>query len=184
MSIKDIIILACSFTENEELKEALSSNTASLDEKQADLVNMFVECFNLIANEIASDYIPHYERETYVTDDFKINYSSFSSVPLKIVSVVDKNGHKVRFKAFDDYLMALASEVTVTYLSQPEEKGLNDSVASVIPMRIYAYGMAREYYLMQTLYEEADIWQERFIQALQSLSRRKNETRVPARRWL
>ena len=90
----------------------------------------------------------------------------------------------MRFKAFDNYLMALASEVTVTYLSQPEKKGLNDSITTIIPMRIYAYGMAREYYLMQTLYEEADIWQERFVESLQSLSRRKNETMMPARRWL
>ena len=183
MSIKDIIILACSFTENEDLKTALSGS-ANLDDKQTDLVNMFVECFNLIANEIACDYIPHYERDTFKTSDFKISFSSFASSPLKIVSVLDKGGHKVRFKAFDDYLMALASEVTVTYLSQPEEKGLNDNITTIIPMRVYAYGMAREYYLMQTLYEEADIWQERFVQSLQSLSHRKSETKVPARRWL
>ena len=57
MSVKDIIILACEFTENQSLGQALENNSV-LDEEQSEICDSLVKCFNLVNNEVASEYVP------------------------------------------------------------------------------------------------------------------------------
>ena len=86
MLVKDIIALACDFTENSDLKKALEENTSLTDEQNV-LCDSLVKCFNLVNNEIASEYIPHIKSETIKTQDFRIDFSSLSYSPCQIISV-------------------------------------------------------------------------------------------------
>ncbi len=183
MLVKDIIILACDFTENQSLGKALEENS-SLTAEQTLVCDSLVKCFNLVNSEIASDYIPILKNEEIKPTDFKINFSEFSSSPYQIVSVKDKNGRNVRFKVFDSYIMAFANIVNVTYTTLPSAMALTSEFATVLPERVYAYGVAREFYFQQTLFDDADIWEERFKDALQVFSRKKSDVVMPKRRWL
>ena len=183
MLVKDIIILACDFTENQDLGKALEENS-SLTDEQTLLCDSLVKCFNLVNSEIASDYTPLLKNEDLKTKDFKVNFSDFTFVPSQIYAVKDKNGRKVRFKVFDNYLIAFASTINVTYTSLPDDMALTSEFTTTLPERIYAYGVAREYYFLQSLFDDADIWEERFKDALQIFCRKRSEVVMPERRWL
>ena len=49
--------------------------------------------------------------------------------------------------------------------------------------RIFAYGIASEYFLSDGLSEDAEIWEERFKESLFVLSRKRSETKLPKRKW-
>lgn len=183
MSVKDIIILACDFTENKEIGEALENNSTLTDEQNA-IVNDLVKCFNLINNEIASEYFPIIKCENAKTENFKINLSSLSNSVLRVIAVQDYYGRKIKFKIYDDYIMAIANNVNVIYQSLPGNLSLSDEFFTTLPNRVYAYGIAREYYFLQTLFDEADVWEERFKDVLSILQGKRNEIRMPQRRFL
>ena len=183
MSVKDIIILACEFTENQSLGQALENNSV-LDEEQSEICDSLVKCFNLVNNEVASEYIPIVKWQRVSTTNFKVEYSSLSSKVLHIISVRDSLGRKVKFKAYDSYLMAFANTVDIIYQAEPAELAIDSEFYSTLPNRIYAYGIAREYYFQQTLFDEADIWEERFKNTLSIMARKRSETHIPKRRWL
>ena len=182
MLVKDVIILACEFTENNELAKSLSNN--NLDEDQSLIVDSLVKCFNLVNNEICSEYMPLIKQEKVQMQDFKCQYSQLSNKVLDIISVVDRRGNKVKFKCFDNYFIAFANEVYVKYTYVSQDSHLEDEIFTTIPERVYAYGVAREFYFMQTLFDEADVWEERFKNSLSILTRKKNEIIMPRRRWI
>ena len=70
MQVKDIIKLACNFTENEDMVSAIENNTLSAD--QLLILDCLVNCFNLVYDEIATDYIPCLKTETFVPISSKI----------------------------------------------------------------------------------------------------------------
>ena len=57
MLVKDVIIKACDFIDNDSLSELLKNNLSLSDELQ-DMLNKLIKCFNLVRNEIASEYLP------------------------------------------------------------------------------------------------------------------------------
>ena len=183
MLVKDIIKLACNFTENDEIANAIKNNT-TLTENQEVVVDMLINCFNLVRNEIAVEYMPVLVRETLNATDFKIMISNFSNPILEIVSVKDAKGRNVKYKKFDDYIMVFANEVDIIYKTMPSALTISQTFLSTIPERVYAYGVAREYYFNQTLFDDAEIWEERFKNSLQILTRKKCEIKMPNRRWI
>ena len=182
MLVKDVIKLACNFTENDEIANAIKNNT-TLSENQSVVVDMLMNCFNLVRNEIATEYVPILVRETITPNDFKIYFSSLSNSVFEIVSVKDMRGRNVKYKKFEDYIMTFAGQVEILYKTIPQDLTISQSFSSAIPERVFAYGVAREYYFNQTLFDDADIWEERFKNSLKVLTRKKSEIKMPNRRW-
>lgn len=183
MLVKDIIVLACQFTENEELGRAIEENE-SLSDKQNKEVEKFVKCFNLINNEIASEFVPIKKVEQLETHDGKILFSNFSAKPYKILYVKNSLGRKVRFKVFEDHIVAFCKKAIVAYSILPSTLDLNGSFDSFLPERIYGYGVAREYLFMQGKFDDADVFEERFKNSLEYICRQTPHARLPRRRWI
>lgn len=183
MLVKDIIVLACDFTENEELGKAIK-NSDSLTDEQNSICDSLVKCFNLIYNEIASEYLPIIKVEKVKPVGSRVEYSTLSGDVCQILSISDCSGERLKFKAFQDYVMVDANEIEIIYQVYPSELTLSSEFDTTLTERIFAYGIAREYYFMQTLFDEADIWEERFKNSLQVLSRKKSEVKMPRRRWI
>ena len=57
MLVKDIIKLACDFTGNENIAQKLEQSS-SLESSEQETVDGLVKCFNLVNNEIASEFVP------------------------------------------------------------------------------------------------------------------------------
>ena len=181
MLVKDIINKACQLLNDENLASALAG--ATLDEEGQEKVDCLVKCFNFALDEIACEYHPIIKVEEVKTDNFIIKFSSLSSPILNVISVVDKKGRKVRFKVFSDYIFAYASEVEVIYSTKPTALGIEDEFESNLPERVFAYGVIREYFYIQNLYEDMAAWEERFKNSLQVVTRRKSGVVIPKRWW-
>ena len=182
MLVKDIIILASEFIGNNELAEGLKDN--SLSDDQTLLSESLVKCFNLINNEITSEYIPIIKRETIKTENFKIDFDKFSNKLLKIISVEDKFGNKLKYKVIDDYVFVFAKTVNITYSTVPQKYKLTDEFETNIPERVYAYGIAREFCFLQAMFDDGDLWEQRFKSSLETLSKRISSVYIPRRRWI
>lgn len=183
MLVKDIISLACDFTEHEEIATKIK-NEQTLTEEETLVEESLVNCLNLVRDEIALSAVPLVMSKEVKTEDFKIEYSSLTGKVLDIVNVTDTKGRSVKYKKFDNYLLAFASNVIVTYKAQPEKLTYQSEFVSVLPERVYAYGVAREFYFLRSLFDDADIWQARFEDALNLLLGNKREIRLPRRRWI
>lgn len=183
MLLKDVIRLACDFTENETLATKIKGEV-ELSTEEAKVVEQLEKCFNLVNNEIASEFVPIKKIEQVEVSNGKIMFSSFSKKPFKILYVKNSLGRKIRFKVFENYIMALCKKAIVCYSTLPEDLTIDDEFDTFLPERIYAYGVAREYYFLQTKFDDADIWEERFKNSLEILCRKSYCHKLPRRRWL
>ncbi len=186
MKAIDIIKIACDFTENQELAIKLDEENPEFTSNENKKINLLLKCLNLIQNEVACEFIPLQAIEEVKATDFKVNYNQFSKKPISIIWAKDKLGRNIRFKSFADYLMIFGGSAKIKYNYMPKEITSLDSdiEEAILPMRIYAYGIAREFYLMQSLSEDADIWEVRFKDSLCVFARKKQEVKMPCRRWL
>ena len=75
-------------------------------------------------------------------------------------------------------------DVEVIYSTPALELKEDEEFTSNLPERIFAYGVAREYFFIKNLYEDANIWEERFKGSLQIMLRRKSEVKIPRRSWI
>lgn len=186
MTVSEIIKIACDFTGNEELASMLDNGEKSFSSGQQKTIDTLVKCLNLVQNEIATDYIPLVAFEDVVATEFKVDYSKFAHKPIAVIWAKDRFGRNLRFKALPEYLMLFASKAKIKYNYLPQQITSIDQTLpqSIVPMRIYAYGVAREYFLMQNLSDDADIWEVRFKDSLFLFARKKHEVKMPCRRWI
>lgn len=191
MKVYEILKLVCDFTDNCSIAEKLESlagtdtNLQSIfSQEEQDFVKMLTDCYCLIEDEIASAYLPLLRQEICKPKDFKLNYVDFEKRPLEIYSVKDRYGRNVRYKKFPTYILIFASQATITYSYVPDKLAFDDEVQINLPARVLAYGTTREYYLRQGFYDEADVWEGRFKDALKIFSRKKGEIMIPKRWWL
>ena len=186
MKAIEIIKLACDFTGNDELAVKLDQEGSVLSNNEKKVVSTLLKCFNLVQNEVACQYIPLVAFQDVMTNDFKVDYSNFDKKPIAIISAKDKFGRNLRFKAFPEYMVVFSGKAKVKYHYMPQEISSIDSDIEepLLPMRIYAYGVAREYFLLQNLSDDADIWEVRFKDSLSVFARKKQDVKMPCRRWL
>lgn len=183
MYVKDIILKACDFTENDELGQALRNN-GELSNELEQLKERLLKCFNLVRNEIVSEYMPIRKIVKVCTDDGRVDFALLGAKVVDIVSVRDNCGKNLIFKTFDNYLQTRKGEVEIEINIFPDELGYDDEFNSTLPERVYAYGVVREYCFIQTLYEDAEIWDQRFKNSIESFLRKKGNTFLPRRRWI
>ena len=183
MLVKDIVALACDFTCNENLSAKINSSQ-EFDENEQSQINCYVKCFNLVNNEIASEFIPIKKVEQFEVNDGKILLSKFTKKPYKILYVKNGLGKKMRFKVFQDHLVVFCKKAIIAYTTLPEKLTEVDEVETFIPERIYAYGLAREYLFFKAMIDDAEIFEERFKNSLEIICRVPVHSKMPRRRWI
>ena len=187
MTVKDIIKLVCEFVgEREILSKLNASPQGELTEREQEKVDCMVRCFNLVNQEIASDYLPFLTKEEVDINDSILNFSQLSKTVINIYEIKNRFGMNLKFKLFPDFVEIFGHAKSVTYSYLPQDKTLNDDVETLngLSARVYAYGVASEFLLIDGLSDDADIWEERFKQSLFVLSRKRGEHILPKRSWL
>lgn len=185
MKVKDVVILTCLFIGEKELATKLEDNT-TLNDREQERVDTLVRCYNLVNQEIASDYLPFLYTEKIDVNNSILNFSGLEKTLVKVYELKGRLNQNVRYKAYPDYLEVIGHAKKITYSYLPEDLTLTDDVEfyNGLSARIYAYGMASEFLLSDGLSEDAEIWEERFKESLFVLSRRRTEVALPKRRWL
>lgn len=186
MKVKEIIAYACGFIGEKEIAEKLNqSGTVSYSDKEQEKVNTLLRCFNFVNEEIASDYLPYLTTEEIDVKNSILNFSDLSKTLISVYAIKGSFGCNVRFREFPEYVEILGKAKSITYSFLPDKKDLEDEFVffNGLSARIFAYGIASEYFLVDGLSEDAEIWEERFKESLFVLSRKKSEIKLPKRKW-
>lgn len=188
MVLKDILIDTATLLKLDNvlnLKELGGNDEDTQAKKDLDLL---ITCVNLIISEIASDYVPLKTIEEVLVKKSKIPYIDLQKPALNIKSIKDSFGQKRYFKVYPSYIYTDCDGVChIEYTYLPASiKDLDQATEyqnTKVTSRIIAYGAAREYCLIMSMYEEAQSWDARFKESLLSASRQNNVLTIPKRLW-
>ena len=189
MTIKNILKIACLFLGKENIANVLNLEDFSLaSDGEKSEVQFLISCLNLVQQEIATDYIPLNIRENVLPEDGKILIKSLSKKLLEVISIKDRNGYKLKYKNFPNHLEVDGVSSEIFYRYQPDEiSSLEDELenfSNKVTEKIFAFGVAMEYCFIQGLYDDAQIWEKRFKDALLIRASKKSNMKLPARRWI
>ena len=182
MKVKDIIIAAATAigVENEVLTYL---NGGTTDSKNVDVL---LECFNRVENELALDYLPLIVEEEMTSVSGCIAYSDFAKSVVRVLKVEDEGGNSVPFRLYASYLKTQPGKLKVVYTYTPEEKKLAEATdfTLFVSERLFVYGIAHEYCLAAGLYEEARIWDKKYKDAVAVTQRESGGKRIKGRVWV
>lgn len=203
MQVNEILKLSAIFTGEEDVAKSNILNPAVatmepedenlsqqpvLDQQEIiDKAYTFLMCLNMVLEDIAKDYLPLLQEEEIVFTEKKFEYENLSKVISDIVKLQNPAGLAIKFKCFPEYIKADIHKAIITYSYLPEEVSLNQSFEffdNKLTERIIAYGVAMEYMFLNSLSDEAAVWENRFLNSLESAIRKKHNVSLPKRRWL
>ena len=183
MKIKEVVLSAARLLGIEEEVAAYFADTDTLGKKNAELLTT---CFHLVENELAIDYLPLINEETYSTETGQILYSWLQKRVLRVLEVRNLQGDSLPFKIFPKYLTTQPSTVRVKYTFVPEEKDIEGECeyGENVSKRLLAFGVATEYCLAMGLFEEAAVWDRKYKDAIESVRSVAPYKRISSRRWI
>lgn len=156
------------------------------DESGEEAAQQLLHCFNIIENELALDYLPLKAETEVESPTGVIAYSDLPKNVVRVLKVQDQWGNDVPFKIYPEYLQAQSGTFKVAYAYTPEEKTLGGESDFTLfaSVRLFAYGMASEYALMNGLYEEAAVWEKKYKDAIKRTYRLNVGKTLRSRRWV
>lgn len=196
--VREILKLACTFL---GLDELLSDEYFSVEESELESyvlarqeespeslkeLNSIKDMLNRITNEISSQVVPLYESfDAIFNQNGEFCFENLENV-FQIVSVQDCYGTKLKFKVRNQTIFCESGKLIVNYTRYAKQSSLYQECENFngqIPLRVIAYGVAMEYCLINSMFEEADMWESRFKNSLLSVSSQKKSIVMPAQRW-
>ena len=184
MTVKEVVIFAAAQLGcREEVENYITGKTAT-DGKEKTM--LLVQCFNIVENELALDYLPLHAEEELLTGTGKINFSTLKNSVVRITGVTDSEGNALKFQLFPDYLSTSAGKVKISYTYTPKTKKISDSsdYNLYLSPRLMGYGVAAECAMIEGLVEDAAFLDKKYRRALESLYRSTTGKRINSRRWV
>ena len=182
MTVEEVLKISATtldfFQEYQDYKEGVSLEG---EEK----VKLLLQAFHLVENELALNYFPLTYEEVWETSLGTIPFSSFEKKVVRVLKVQDALGNDVDFSLFPTYLKTQPGKVVVRYNYQPIEKELADDCEFelYVSASLMAYGVNSAFCLASGLFEEANVWDKKYKQAIESAYKSAPCKRIRARRW-
>lgn len=186
---KDILKLSSTFLHlDDTLAFLTSSENVEPNENVKNQINQLIVFTNYIIREITKDYYPLYFKETISSDqDGKIFYNKLSKTAIRIKDVKNFLDLSCHFEIYPEYLKLenANTEYKIFYSYVPNTIKTIEDEAELpfgVDYFIVCYGVASEFALSCGLYDEAEMWESKFKNALRSLKSQIGERRFFARR--
>ena len=151
-----------------KVSEVIELSALLLDiELTEDIRNNLVRCYNLVEQELATDYFPILEVDKFFHVEDKIYYKDFSRKPYMLKGIQDFHGDSVSFRLAPEYINLIKNynggTFFVKYYYLPEDKELySNSTYGAEYISILKYGIAAEYCLMHGNFEQAKIYSDKY----------------------
>lgn len=188
MKAKEILKNVCVYLGKEELLASNIFNEDGEEPEKQDLsdLNLMLNSLNYAIYDIA-DYIPVCKEKEVTLVNGEVLLHDIDDNIKEIISVKTKAGRTLKYKYIENKLICLATNVVIRYMAYPKEATtIEDDVEDFggrVSARIVAYGTASEYCLLQMLYDDASIWENRFKNAMLTAMRKKGEIKLKNRGW-
>lgn len=181
MTINNIIKYACDYIGLRDMKSYVGSE--SLTSEQETTINKLVDYFNRIQEEIATEYYSFNTKEEINSKE--IYFSSLSKIAISIKGIKNKSGRSLKYAILTDHIEIDGTPKYIIYSYLPSDLKIGDELEySPIPSRVLAYGIAREFYIEEGLRNEANMYEDKFKDALVNILKDKTNARIPCRKWL
>lgn len=150
------------------VSEVIELSALLLDiELTDDIRNNLVRCYNLVEQELATDYFPILEVEKFFHVEDKIYYKDFSRKPYMLKGIQDFRGDSVSFRLTPEYITLIKNyhggTFFVKYYYIPDTKELYSTCTYGAEYTgILKYGIAAEYCLTNGDFEQAKIYNDKY----------------------
>lgn len=186
MTVKEVLNMAAQLLNiDSELSGLINQEVMSSESKK--LVSLFNSAV-MAHEELALDYFPLLKREEIIVENNKLYYADLSKEVKDIYSIDGIDGKSFTFKAFPDYCHVFGNgNMTITYSYVPAKidfGGKIENFCGKVSCKMMALLVASEYCYMQTMYEEAKMWRERFEDCIKNNMSKKSNIIMPKRAWL
>ena len=182
MTVREVLVMACKLIYQKEIAEKIE-NKQELTQDEQDFVNQLVTMVNLVQDEICTEFIPLIIQEDIQSEHGEKSILSLSKSLAYILSLKDSSGVNVKYKIRGDKIV-FEGMAKIEYCYIPNMVGIDDEFDFVLPARVFAYGVVREYYLSKDMPSEASENEEKFKNSLLIFSRKHSEMVMPKRCWL
>ena len=164
--------------DNEFVRSVLKSNHD---------LRLIARCANLVAKEVACEYIPLFHKQKITSTNGQIPYTAFEKTLLEIRSIKDHNGNDINYYCLPDHVEIQNGSFEVSYTYIPTDKQFFEELdfsGTKASDRVFAYGTAAEFCLVNGNYDEALMWERRYKDALLVATRKNTRVILPRRRWV
>ncbi len=186
---QDIIKLSATFLGLDDVVTYLSiTSDDSPSDEVAAKINQLIIFTNYIVREITREYYPLKHEETVTSsDEGVISFTSLSKSAVAIKDVKNCLGLSVKYSIYPEFINVdnANAKYNVFYNYAPEAiESIEDDIELPFGLDyfIVCYGIASEYALSKGLYEEANMWESKFINSLKNLNTRYTEKRFKCKR--
>jgi hypothetical protein len=185
MKLKEIIKTSADLLGLKEISLFLSSETTDLDQVSKEKLDKLIELSNLVISELSCTYVPMVFVEKINVISGKINFTDLKKKILRVLFIKDENGNKVDFTC--DYVSANVpnGNIEITYECQSDYVGLDEQTgykSHQVSKGVLSYGVCAEFCLTERRFDEAVMWNKRYVDAVKEKIIVKN-SRVKSRRW-
>ena len=186
MLVKEIIKKVLNYTGNYELSNAIESGEYTTTQQRD--IDLLVDCINLTNSNIATNYVKLIKSKKVQNTTGIISYSKVTNEMIfNIISVTTSGGEKVNFTVKNDGIETKKGEVIIKYSYFPADVQLEDSILiypTKVNERIFVFGVISEYYYAKGVFDEAQIWEEKFKLEMRNIMRIPTCRIIKKRRWV
>ena len=175
MKVKDVIKISATHLNMPTIVD-YCVNGGTLDAEILKEVEKLTVLVNLVVTELSEAYIPTYKIESVVSHNKRVDFSSLSYRPTKIVGVFDESGREIDYKLTPEYIEG-ESVAIVNYEYVPPVREFEDDIdydESVVSSALLALGLTAEYCLTIGRFDEAVLWRKRFVEGVKEKIHPKN----------
>ena len=187
MKISEIVKTSATLLAREDVVDYLTNlNSSNVSKNTLETVDLLTRLTNIVISELAEGLISMKDT-TEVEGLSAVSFINLGIEPLSILAVYDINGNKLDF-TLSTYGVSVSSGLIykIEYSYLPENYGLTDTVGTFeknVTTTMLSYGVLAEFCLTEARFDEAVMWNDRYVNAINGLLRPKNG-RIKGRSFL
>lgn len=184
---KEILKLSATFLGLYDVVSFLNNPSTNINEDIRNQLDELLVYMNYILREVTKEYYPlSYEEDIYSNEQCEISFQSFSKNIISIKEVINENNN-VTYNIYPTYIKV--GKPNTKYLISynyvlDSVKDINSELILPLGLEpfIICYGIASEYATSKLQYDEANMWESKFKNALQSLKFKVIERKFNSRK--
>ena len=176
MRISEIIKTAATYLSKEEVCDYLTNQEMEVSRQTLETIDLLTRLTNLVISELSETDVRMVEK-VQLNGQKKVTFAELRNRILEVVGVYDENGNQLEYSLSAFQLDCNNGIYTFVYSYIPTNYGLFDAVGEFeknVTTGTLAYGVSAEFCLTEGRFEEAVMWNKRYVDSINKLYTPKN----------
>ncbi len=191
MKVVNIINSASNILGLKSVIASLPDISNASEEVQNEIANLLISV-NMTNNNIATNYVQLIRRTTLANVSGLISFDDITDQSIiEIKRITNENNQTIPFKILANGVETQAGNVTIEYSVFPDVVTILDDIDYYLKINelIFATGVVSEYLYLKGVFDEANLWADRFKSMILVDKEIVEETKavkninMPSRRW-